>query len=162
MLFENWFYHLPRAIPEAIALVALGTALVKEKYTFKQIALTGSILGMVGYLLQQAPFKYGVHIPLGIIAAMFAMSLVLKLKILKSATAALLSFIVLVFIEWATVIVQTRVIGYSEEQIIGGSDLSRFLFSLPPLIIFIAIAILMQFRLNNAVGRAENKERELV
>ncbi|MGI6708153.1 MAG: hypothetical protein ACOX33_03380 [Dethiobacteria bacterium] len=160
MIFDNWYYHLLRVIPEAIAIVAFGTALIKEKYSFKKISLTGLIVGIIGFIYQRAPITYGVQIPLGIIVAMLTMSFVLKLKISRSAAATLLSFIVLVFAEWLTVVVQISVLGYSEEQIVGGSDLSKFLNSLPPLVVFIILAIIMQVRLHLNAGRLENQTNQ--
>lgn len=82
---------------------------------------------------------------------------VLKLKVAKSTMAALLSLIVLILAEWVTVLVQTRLLGFSEEQILGGSDLSKFLFSLPPLIIVIVFSLVLQLGLHYGGGRKNNK-----
>lgn len=84
MLIENWFYQLFGTIIESIAMVALGTALIKQKYNWKQISLAGLIIGLIGFLLQRMPIKYGVHIPLGMITFMLILNIVLKLNILKS------------------------------------------------------------------------------
>ncbi|HPU00354.1 MAG: hypothetical protein GX890_02725 [Firmicutes bacterium] len=147
MIFDNWYYHLLRIIPEAIATVALGTALIKEKYSLKQISIAGFIVGIINFILQRSPIKYGVHIPLGIIVFVLTLSLVLKLSVLKSAIAALLSFMILVLAEWITLLVQTRLLGFSEEQILGGTDLSKIVFSLPPIVIVLVLALIMQLRL---------------
>lgn len=72
--------------------------------------------------------------------------------------AALLSFMVLVLIEWFTLVVQTRLLGFSEEQILSGTDLSKILFSLPPLIIVIVLAFVMQIRLHFCSRRAKNNK----
>lgn len=149
MLIQNWYYQLLGIIPESIAMVALGTALIKQKYNWKQITFAGLIIGAIGFLLQQTPIKYGVHIPLGIITFILVLNLVLKLNILKSATASLLSFIMVILAEMITVLVQTRLLKYSEEQLLNAADLSRFLFSLPPLLIIIGLAIIMQIRLHH-------------
>ena len=110
VLIQNWHYQFIGTIPEAIAMVALGTALIKEKYGWKQIFFAGLIIGLIGFLLQQAPIKYGVHIPLGIIAYLLTLNLVLKLNILKSVTASLLSFMMVMVAEMITVLVQTKVL----------------------------------------------------
>lgn len=156
MLIDTWYYQLG-TIPESIAMVALGTALIKEKFTWKQIFTAGLLVGMIGFLLQQLPIEYGVHVPLGIIVMILICCLVLKLRIAKSAAVALISFIVLVLVEWITVLVQTRLLGFTEEQIIGGSDLSRFLFSLPPLIIFMVISLFLQLRLHYSGRRSKDR-----
>ena len=147
MLIENWFYLLFGTIIESIAMVALGTALIKQKYNWKQISLAGLIIGLIGFLLQRMPIKYGVHIPLGMITFMLTLNLILKLNILKSATASLISFTLVILAEIITVLVQTRLLNYSEEQLLNATDLSKFLFSLPPLLIIIGLAIIMQIRL---------------
>lgn len=157
MLIETWYYQLLRTIPEAIAIVSLGTALIKLEYNWKRIVLAGVILGTVGFALQQIPFKYGVHVPLGIIVAMFTLSLVFKINMLKSATASLLSFILLVFIEWLTMLVQISLFGFSEEKILNSSELVRFSLSLPPLIIYIMLAVFVQLRFSYSMRRAKDQ-----
>lgn len=140
MLIQSWYYQLLGIIPESIAMVALGTALIKEKYNWKQISLAGVIVGAIGFLLQQIPIKYGVHIPLGIITFVLVLNLVLKLNVLKSTAAALLSFITLIVIEALAFYLQIKVFGYSEEILTEGSDLAKFLISLPPLCCLIILA----------------------
>lgn len=140
MLIQNWHYQLLGTIPEAIATVALGTALIKEKFTFKQISLAGLIIGAISFLLQQSPIKYGVHIPLGIITFILTLNIVLKLNVFKSAASALLSFIILIFIEALAFYVQVNMFNYSEEMLIDASEVTRFLFSLPPLFFLIILA----------------------
>ena len=78
---------------------------------------------------------------------MLTLNLILKLNILKSATASLISFTLVILAEIITVLVQTRLLNYSEEQLLNATDLSKFLFSLPPLMIIIGLAIVMQIRL---------------
>ncbi|HOJ84838.1 MAG TPA: hypothetical protein PLZ49_07105 [Bacillota bacterium] len=148
MLIQDWHYQLIGTIPEAIAMVALGTALIKQKYSWKKILLAGLIIGTIGFFIQQTPIKYGVHIPIGIITYMLTLNLVLKLNILKSATASLISFTLVILAEILTVLVQTRLLNYSEEQLLNANDLSKFLFSLPPLLIIIALAVIMQIILH--------------
>jgi hypothetical protein len=148
LFIENWHYQLLGTIPEAIAMVALGTALIKQKYSWKKILLAGLIIGTIGFFIQQTPIKYGVHIPIGIITYMLTLNLVLKLNILKSATASLISFTLVILAEILTVLVQTRLLNYSEEQLLNANDLSKFLFSLPPLLIIIALAVIMQIILH--------------
>ena len=148
VLIQNWHYQFIGTIPEAIAMVALGTALIKEKYGWKQIFFAGLIIGLIGFLLQQAPIKYGVHIPLGIIAYLLTLNLVLKLNILKSVTASLLSFMMVMVVEMITVLVQTKVLMYPEEQLLCATNLLKFLYSLPPLLIIIIIAVILQIKLH--------------
>lgn len=148
MLIQDLHYQLIGTIPEAIAMVALGTALIKQKYSWKKILLAGLIIGTIGFFIQQTPIKYGVHIPIGIITYMLTLNLVLKLNILKSATASLISFTLVILAEILTVLVQTRLLNYSEEQLLNANDLSKFLFSLPPLLIIIALAVIMQIILH--------------
>ena len=140
MLFENWYFTLLRAIPETITLVALGTALVRVPFSVKQLLAAGVGIGIICFFLHQLPIQYGMHIPLGIIVYIIVLSLFLKLNVLKSAAAALLSFIILIFIETLTMLVLINVFGYAEETIIQGPDPTKFLFSLPPLVVLIILA----------------------
>jgi len=149
MLIQNWHYQLLRTLPEAIATVALGTAIIRERYTIKQISLVGLIVGLVSLFLQQVPITYGVHIPLGVVAYILTLNLLYKLQIVKSAAAAISSFIVLVCIESLVFLVQVKLFGFDEQMLIEGSELSKFLLSLPPLglLFIVAIAAQMWLRL---------------
>lgn len=147
MLFSVWYYNLLRIIPESVALVALGTALLKERFSFQKILLAGLIIGMVGYVFQRMPVKYGAQVPIGIVTFMLILFLVLKLNVKKSAVAALLSFIFLTMIEALSIIVLVKVAGIPESVFTESSDLMKFLFSLIPLLILILAAIYFQVRL---------------
>jgi hypothetical protein len=140
LLFENWLYQLIRIIPESITLVALGTALVRERYPFWQIAAAGTGIGIINFLMQRLPIEYGVHLPLGIIVFILTLTLFLKLKLLKSAAAVLLSFIILILIETLFMFVLINTMGYTEEIVVHGSDLDKLLFSLPPLVLLMLLA----------------------
>ena len=132
MLFESWQIHLVRVIPESIVLVALGTALVKEKFSLKQIASAGLIIGVIGLMLQRMKMKYGVQIPVGLAVFIIVMLLIFKLNVLKSAAAALLSFIVLSFVEALSFFVLTKVTNYPEDIMIRGTDFERLILMSKP------------------------------
>ncbi|MGI6614698.1 MAG: hypothetical protein ACOX30_01515 [Dethiobacteria bacterium] len=157
MLIQSWYYQLLGTIPEAIATVALGVAIIKERYTARQISLAGLIIGLISFFLQQIPIKYGVHIPLGVVAYILTLNLLYKLHIVKSAAAAISSFIVLVCIESLAFFVQVNVFGFDEQMLTEGSEASRFLLSMPPLgLLFIAaIAAQMWLRLRPKGGNVK-------
>lgn len=144
MLIQNWHYQLLRTLVEAIAMVALGTGLIKVKVGWRQTVLAGLIVGLIGLFVQQLPIKYGVHLPIVIITFILTLSIVLNVNIVKSATAALLSFAILVSIEALAFYIQVSVFGYSEEVLTTASEVERLLFSLPPLFVLIAIAAIVQ------------------
>ena len=84
-----------------------------------------------------------------VVAYILTLNLVYKLHIVKSAAAAISSFIVLVCIESLVFFVQVKLFGFDEQMLIEGSELSRFLLSLPPLglLFIVAIAAQMWLRL---------------
>lgn len=157
MLIQSWYYQLLRTIPEGIAMVALGTAFVKARYSWRQILSTGLLASAIVFLLQQLPIKYGAHIPLGIITFMLILNLVLKLNLKKSAAATLFSFILLNATEVLLFIVQTKLLGYTEEMLIEGTDLARLLFSLPPLLCLIIIAAITQIWMRSRLKGTDAK-----
>jgi ABC-type microcin C transport system permease subunit YejE len=67
---------------------------------------------------------------------------------LKSVTASLLSFMMVMVAEMITVLVQTKVLMYPEEQLLCATNLLKFLYSLPPLLIIIIIAVILQIKLH--------------
>lgn len=144
MLFESWYFSLIRGIPEYIALVALGTAIVQIRLNIVQIVSAGTGAGLLVFLLLRLPIQYGIHIPLGIIIYIIILSVYLKIPIIKSASAALISFILLIFTETIVTLTQVNILGYSEEMIIQGTDLTKLLFSLPSLALLIVFSIIVQ------------------
>lgn len=154
MLIHDWRLQLIRTIVESIVMVSLGTALVKERLAWQKIVLAGIIIGVVGFLLQQAPIKYGIHIPLGIITFILTLNLIFKLNILKSTAASLGPFIMVIFAEGITVMVQTKLLGYTEDYLLGASDSTKFFISLPPLLIITILAVFLQTRLYKKVNKS--------
>ena len=147
MLFDVWYYNLLRIIPESITLVALGTALVKEKFTFRKMALAGLIIGVIGSAVQHMPIEFGVQIPIGIITFILVLYLLLGLNVLRSAAASLLSFVILIMIEALSFYILSRMTGIPSDILLDGPDLSKFKYSLVPLLILILISLFFQFRL---------------
>lgn len=144
MLFNSWYYQL-RIIPESIALVALATALLKEKFSFKQISLAGFLIGSIGFVINLISFKYfGVQMILGIMIFILTLYLFLKINMLKSAIASLLSFIILTLLEFFALLIQMKMYGLTEESMANIEDSTRFIFSVPPLLAVIIIACIMQ------------------
>jgi hypothetical protein len=155
MLFNEWYFNLFRIIPESIALVALGTALIKERFSFQRILMAGLIIGMVGFVFQRMPIKFGAQVPIGIVTFILVLLLVLKLNVKKSASAALLSFIFLTTMEALSILILVNVIGIPESIFTESSDLVKFMFSLIPLFLLVLLSVLFQIRLHRAKGRIE-------
>lgn len=144
MLFENWLFQLIGLIPQSVALVALGTAIVKELFTFRQIIFAALIISIVSFTVYQLPISYGLHIPLNIIIFILVLRFVLSLSILKSAMVSLMSFIILVVIELFVVLVQINLFNVSEDFFTTANDLQKFYVALPTLFILALISIVFQ------------------
>ena len=145
-MIGDWRLQIIRVVLESIVMVPVGTVLVRDKLAWKQIILAGTIIGLLGFALQQAPVKYGIHIPLGIIVFTLTLHLAFKIHIFKSAVAALLSFITVILAEGLTVVIQLNLLGYTKEQLLSGSEFARFVISLPPFLIVAIIAFILQMK----------------
>ena len=157
MLFEAWYYQLLGLLPQCIALVALGTALVREKFSIWKIIAAGIISGLLLFAVLQLPVKYGAHIPIGIIIFIIVLQLYLKINIIKSAIASMLSFIMLTVIELIVILISINVFRISESIFEEGPDRLRFLYALPSLVVLILIAIAAQFILRHKGVRKDNR-----
>lgn len=144
MLFEAWYFHLFRLIPEAAGLIFLGTAIVREKFNYKQLAMVSLVYGCLAFALFQLPITYGMHLPLGIILFILVMKITLNLNILKSVTASLLSFFILIILEALTVPTFLNMKGYSVEDLTEVGDKQLYLTGIPSLVILLLLAFLAQ------------------
>jgi hypothetical protein len=149
MLFESWYYQIIGLIPQSIAIIALGTALVKEKVKFKKVIFVGFVAALIGFISYQLPLEYGIQLPLGLIYFIIAIRLMLKLSILKSAAAALFAFIILIITEALVVMSQIKFTTLTEEMLSSASDFDRFLIAVPSLLIYVAISLTIYFRANS-------------
>lgn len=140
MIFDSWQFHLLRIVIEGIAIVALGTALVRARYSIFHIIAAGIGISIIGFFLQKLPIQYGVHIPLSIVLFVLALNMFFKLSMLKSAAATVFSFVVLILIEALIVFVQKKVLGYPEDILEQSTDAEKFLIALPSLVIFCLLA----------------------
>lgn len=161
MLFVSWYFQLFKLIPEAVGLVFLGTALVKEHYTYKKLLLAALIYGGLGFALFQLPVTYGKHIPLGIILFILVLKIALNMNILKSVLASLLSFFILIISETLTIPIMLLIKGYSldnfQELLSELGEKEIYLIGLPSLLLLLALALLAQlwlkFRARSDVSR---------
>lgn len=156
MLFDSFLFKLLGNIPEAIAIIALGTAVIREKISISAIFGIGVLLGIFySLILHLSPIEYGIHVPVGIVAITLILNLILKITLLKSAAAALISYVILALLEFITInIVIINLLGYSEDLLKEGTDLQIYYITLPTLIIYVAMAVIMQWLLRRKKGSA--------
>ncbi len=147
-MFEHWFYKLIGLLPQGIAIVCLGTALVKEKYKVQKLIFTGLIIGFIAFLIQQLPLQYGIHIPLNIISIIIVLRWFLKMDILKSALAALVSFMIIILAELLSVSLLAKIMHLTMEELSESPESVKLLFGLPSLIFIIIVAAFAQARLH--------------
>lgn len=145
MLFESWYFQIIGLTLQSIALVALGTALIKEKIKLPRVLTAGLIIAVIGFITYQLPLRFGMQVPIGLITCILVLHLKFNISILKSAVASLVSFIILIVTESITVLLQFKLLDITEEMIVAGPDHIKFLAAFPSLLIFLIISGLVYF-----------------
>ena len=123
-----------QSIPESIILFALGLTLLGVPLRWKQISAAGIILAVISYFIRGALLPYGVHTLVHLLAMSILIIFFFRTSFPLAATAALLSLVILGFLEvllWPFIFFIT---GLSVKQIWAQRAL-RILIPLPELII---------------------------
>ncbi|MGI6097238.1 MAG: hypothetical protein ACOYBM_03895 [Dethiobacteria bacterium] len=158
MTYDNNLFLLIRAIPEAIGTVCLALVLIKKPAPLKAIFLTGTIAGIIIFLIRILPFKFGVHLPIFLIILILMLNYSFKINnLLRNSAGALGAIICLTIFEWLTVPLLSYLFNISLENLKDAGDLIIFAFGLPSLFLLLLVA----FGGYLLLLRKENKDHAL-
>lgn len=149
-----WYTVLIRALPEAIGVILLCLAVIKEETDLKGILITSLPYGLVAVILRMLPLKYGINILLIVILETLIVSIILKIKIKKAFKGMLISLMVLTFLEMITLAFMQYTLKI-DMNTLSSSDIGTMLAGLPSILGLYLIAFIL-FKINNRRKKVKN------
>lgn len=127
-----------RTIPEGIILILAAYVFLNTKIDKNKILLSGTILGIITYLVRLLPIDFGVHTIIIIIGNILLLVNINKINLFSSISASLLSMFILVICDLINFYFIVNMLNISFEQI-SNNILIKTLWGLPSLILYLAI-----------------------
>lgn len=147
MLKSTLSYIVIRTLSESILLILAGFILLNLKIDKVKIIKLGIVLGISISGIRMLPITYGIHTILGIMLSGLILANVSKLPIIQPMMAITVIFIVLAISEVIYIRLANIVLNISLEVLMV-RDLKGAILSIPSLLIFISIVIMLNFILS--------------
>lgn len=147
MLESSFEYIIIRTLPESILFMLAGFILLNLKIDKIKLLVYGLLLGGIVTAIRSLPIAYGIHTVLAMMIGGYILTKISKLPLAQVVMATCGIFISLALSEGIYIGIATGIIGIPME-ILTDTDAIAALCTLPSLIIFIGIVILMKYFVN--------------
>ncbi len=131
-----------QGIPEQIALVTLAFILARINLEWKKIVAFGVILAFVAYVLRLFPITFGIHTIILIGLLFVFLNQFCHVPLLVSLKASLISYLVLITIEFVFFTSLMALFGMSFEKYLTDVPI-RILLGLPQVFILFILAFII-------------------
>ncbi|MBB6215495.1 hypothetical protein HNQ80_001584 [Anaerosolibacter carboniphilus] len=131
-----------RTIPEGVLLIFAGYILTGEKIDKGRVIRSGIMLGIITYLVRQLPINFGVHTMITLLAYIILVHKINKIDIIKAISVAIISFIIISFADWVTILSYIKLFQMDVEILLNQSFLS-ILLGTPSLLLMFGIMCLI-------------------
>lgn len=152
MLNSSLSYIIVRSFPECILMTLASYILMGIKLDFKDI-LKNSILYLgVLTFIRMLPISFGIHTILGMFVLGIILYKIKKQDIILTILTIAKMFACLAISEGIYMFIINTILGVPLEKFIDNTSVESALLTLPSLLIFILLVIILKF-LTNKIGR---------
>lgn len=137
-----------RTIPESFLLVLVAYIFSNEKISKQRFIGASLILSIATYLIRLLPISFGVNTIINMLIFIIIGIYVLKIPINVSILSIFISVIVLSFCEWLNAAMLVKIFNVNKFT----NSLTRFIYDLPSLIMFILIVFIL-YKFMNKIRR---------
>ena len=137
-------YTLIRSFPESIIMVFATNILWNLSLSKKEIFKYGIILGLSITLIRSLPIVFGMHTILIMVVYAIMISMLMNKQPVKSMLSTCLIFASLILSEAVYMMISVYILGIEEKLLLGVYNMNSALMSLPSLLVFLLIVILLK------------------
>ena len=127
-----------QSIPESFAVILLGLALTRTKFSWLKLILISILSALGAFFIRAMPIKYGINIIIEIPYLILLMKIFFQLNIKRAMLIAAVSLISLGFAEGLTLPIISLVSGISAQEAISNTFL-RIIIPLPQNLILLIV-----------------------
>lgn len=144
MLESSLIYTLMRSFPESILVLISFIILLDIKMAKSDIIKTGLLLGIIISAIRVLPISFGVHTILSMCTYVIVIMKLANIKLINSVITSCEVFIALAISEGIYFALATSVLNISENILLNNASFKSAIVTLPSLIIFIIIIIMLR------------------
>lgn len=148
-------YIIARTFPEGILVVLAGAILLDTKVNRIKLLKMGLLLGAIVTFIRILPINFGVHTILAMMMYWLIISKISAAKTIQTIMATLEIWIALVLSEGLYLVIATWILNLDYEALTKNEGLYGAIATLPSLIIFMLIVIIIKIVSKKIRGKYE-------
>ena len=145
MLRTSLGYTLVRTFPECAIVFIIGFYFLNLSISKKELLKNSLILGVIQSCIRMLPISFGIHTIIGMAIVLFMLVNMSKDSFINCIMALCKIFLCLILSESVYVSLLTDVLSIPESLFINNYTIMGAIYSLPSLIIFVILSILLGF-----------------
>lgn len=160
MLRTSLGYTLIRTFPECAIVFAVGCYFLNLSISKKDLLKNSLILGVIQSCIRMLPISFGIHTIIGMAIVLFMLVNMSKNTFINCIMALCQIFLCLILSESIYVSLLTNVLSIPESLFINNYTVMGAIYSLPSLIIFVILSVLLGFftrKFQGGSGVEQNK-----
>lgn len=140
----SWIEFFIRIIPEGFLFIFAAYAFTKTVVDSKKYLLTSILHGIIVYFIRFLPIQYGVHSILNIIITIILLVTIIKIDVVKSIRAVIITYLLGFITEGINVIILQFILK-KDLNIIFKDSVLKTLYGMPSLIMLWTIVLIYYF-----------------
>lgn len=160
MLHTSLGYILVRTFPECIVVLMVGCYFLNFKISKKTLLEKSLMLGIVETLIRILPISFGIHTILGMICILFVLVNLSKDSFINCIIALCKLMLCLIISEGIYIKIFVDFLSVPEILLVNNYTIMGAIYSLPSLIIFVILSIILGFITKSISGRSVVKQND--
>lgn len=145
MLRTSLGYILVRTFPECVIVLLAGCYFLNLRISIKTLLKKTLILGIIQSCIRMLPISFGIHTIIGMALVLFVLVDMSKDTFINCIMSLCKIFMCLILSESIYIKLLVDVLSVPKASLVNNYTVMGAIFSLPSLVIFAALAILVEF-----------------
>jgi len=145
MLSTSLEYILVRTFPECAIVLLAGCYFLKLRISIKTLLKKTLILGIIQSCIRMLPISFGIHTIIGMVIVLFVLVDMSKDTFINCIMALCKIFLCLILSESIYIKLLVDILSVPEKLLVKNDNVKAAIYSLPSLVIFVVLFILVEF-----------------
>ena len=138
-------YILVRTFPECAIVLLIGCYFLNLKISIATLLKKALMLGIIQSCIRMLPISFGIHTIIGMVLVLYTLVNISKDTFINCIMALCKIFLCLILSEGIYIKLLTEVLSVPVKSLVNNYTVMGAIYSLPSLIIFVILAILLGF-----------------
>ena len=138
-------YILVRTFPECAIVLLVGCYFLNLRISIKTLLKKTLILGIIQSCIRMLPISFGIHTIIGMVIVLFVLVDMSKDTFINCIMALCKIFLCLILSESIYIKLLVDILSVPENLLVKNDNVKAAIYSLPSLVIFVVLFILVEF-----------------